>query len=72
MHTKFQFENLKEEESFGRPRHGWKINKTDRKKLQYEDKNRTNMAKDRDQWQSPVNTTMSLWVSKKLGSFLTS
>lgn len=62
---------MKEKESFGRLRHGWKINKTDRKKLEYQDKNGTNMAKDRDQWQAPVNTVMRLWVLKKLGSFLT-
>jgi hypothetical protein len=57
----------------GIPRHIWEDNsKMDLRKIRWGSMDWIDLAQDRDQWRTLVNTAMSLWVPYDLGKFLSS
>jgi glucose dehydrogenase len=57
----------------GRLRHGWVDNiKVDLRGVGWGCMDCIDLAQDRDQWKSLVNTVMDLWVPYNLGKFLSS
>jgi hypothetical protein len=56
-----------------RPRHRWEDNiKMDLGEIGWESVDWIHLAQNKDPWQALVNMAMNLYVSKKVGSFLTS
>jgi hypothetical protein len=56
----------------GRPRHRWNDISMDLGETGWEGVEWMHLAQDRDQWQAVVNTVMNLWITQKVGNFLTS